>query len=277
MGREDAVGQKHNRIRKGDVGMKKAIAFVLVLALLGALAGCAVDTGIRLEESQQAGVSSNRPEEPSVGHVFVTTLESYEEYCDFIENEPDLSEDFIYYEDGLDELGSFCFLGIMSREEGHYILVDKNGYELYVEFAPKEWEDLSKAKKPTKVSLACDTFLKIDEDILNELPKFNEISSYRSDSDRYYTHDNLVYIYGDSGECCAVKWMTNNHTVTVSARTNNDGSFSNYPMDGEETFVSRLLTVETAQEAVREFNEKVFGDAAPLQGISETTGNGTAS
>lgn len=237
--------------------MKKATTFVLILALLVALAGCSVDTGTQSKESQHQASSDE-----AINACFsdIADLFSYEDYCAFMETDHGLPEDFVYYEDGLDELGTFVSLVIQTRDFYTYGLMDKNGVELTIYFYTKERTDLSGAKKPADVTVESGSFVTMDEETLNKLPKFNEVSPWIFDTARYYNHgDGIVYIYNDNGKCHSVTWMNGDWVVNVYVNSNGN-HLDNYPMDEGETFLTRLLTVETAKEAVREFNEKAFGD-----------------
>lgn len=235
--------------------MKKATTFVLILALLVALAGCSVDTGTQSKESQQAGVGSDWLEGTvCVEDVFIADLFSYEDYCAFMETDPELPKNFVYYEDGLDGIGAFNSLVIVNPNRYVYTVIDKIGKEISISFEEKDYALWRYPEKQQNVTVQSGTFHKAGEDTFNKLP-----SSVDGGGREYIHGDGIAYGYASDRNCYSVTWIEGDWMVRVYGDKDPNHLY-NYPMDEGETFLTRLLTVETAKEAVREFNEKAFGD-----------------
>ena len=216
--------------------MKKSAIILLILILL-TTASCAQNnstdtlTTTTDREDQQSSIQSPMVEVPLV------TIESYEEYCNFIEN-TQLPNDFIYYSQ-VEVFGEFdIYIGYQQDGYSHglYQLIDENGFEIsiYVDSRRSEWK--------TSDSLSLKSF------------SSSTASDLRSvgDSADYMIGDNLIYSYVQ-GNLHSIIWYAENNEFCLCGGLEQLG---NYPVESKaNTMVQGLLHSSTAQSTLSSITE----------------------
>ena len=188
------------------------------------------------------------------GDTVSLTIEDYNEYEDFIyknklpenysfydetykktcaENKG-LPENFITYDkiSHMGEFESFIYLSnVISGDNSTYMysLMDENGYNVNIRFKLNE-EGFSEAEN-----------ILITENIDDFRMVTSEIACCTF-------VDNVKYTYA-SGKLLSIKMVYENVTITITGNS----VLSDYPVDGTDTFISRLLSPNTASEALAQF------------------------
>lgn len=170
----------------------------------------------------------------SGGEHATVTIDNYNEYLAFI-NSNDMPDDFITY-DIFSDIGVFrtfiCEPFTMRAECKEYIYVveDDNGYSIMFSIELDEKE------------LVTENYIFMPDNI----------SDYRFVEYDKVVHsmvNNLKYSYA-RGKLFAITALFGNMKIVM---TISGGRFENYPINGEDTFMSRLLSPATAKAAAAEF------------------------
>lgn len=212
--------------------MKKVLSlFFTLLILTGALSACglndAPETSGQVENSEQL-YSVDRKK---------FTIQSLEEYNRYLETIPEGGK-FVTY-DALKEIGTFkIFVGLTNTPRDGYTyyvygLVDETGKEfiLYIKHTDEIVNNISN-------TIEC------------EDPQDMRIAKEKSDGN--YSHQGLTYGYWE-GRLGYLEWHVDEIQFQLAGV---EFSLADYPV-GEDTFVSKLLSQETAVAAVESINAKV--------------------
>lgn len=176
------------------------------------------------------------------GEVETSTFSTYEAYLEFIGSLKQLPYDFITY-DMLKELGTFKSFILSSSEIDTYIysFVDKNGIEFSVKIKPL----------PLELDTNC---------IVTPSNKDNLRTVTQNSQRTTYVYNNISYHYYTSGRLYKITWTFRGELLELGVAT--DKRLADYPLDGETTFVSQLLSTQTATAAIEAFNQKVEAELA---------------
>lgn len=195
----------------------------------------------------------------SVDPVAKASLFSYEDYLAYTKTEHGLSDEFVFYDEGVDRIGAFDALIIGDADSYLYDVRDANNMDLTLYFYTKQQKNLSGARRPDDVAPFSGSLAVIDEATFAKLPQFCEVIPAFFEEARYYKDDNgIIYVYIASGKCYAVYWTAGDRVVNIYGPAI-DNRLGDCPMDREQTFLTRLLTAETAAETVADFNLAAFG------------------
>lgn len=204
--------------------MRKFVVCVLILLLLLALAAPAWGMSIALP---------------------YTRLETLEEYEAFFEKYYFNDDCFVPYS-VLQPLGEFAGFGTNATPSGYYTdlsftyaLRDANGFLFRIRVQSHSTEQKIKSR-PMPAWPSSST-----KNVADKLCA--ESQTYARDG---------IYYQCDDGELIAISWNVGVYEVSISKH---DKSFTDYPMDGETTLVSRLLSMDSAvaQAAVEEFVDMI--------------------
>lgn len=208
-----------------------------------------IEETLRPEESTEASPdeSSVKVEETeSLSGIWweYSTFDKYEEYLKFISNVKNPPDDFITY-DMLKDIGEFrLFVGDETLMGYGYSLIGNNGGTIEVRIQP-----LPNKIKTYPIAIPDDS-----SDIRNVV--FVEgWSKFACNNISYYYYNGELGRIGLTIGSCLVELFYSEHP-------NDPYSFAAYPLDGETTFVSQLLSLETAEAAVQSFNQKVEAEIA---------------
>ncbi len=161
------------------------------------------------------------------GCAISVTIEDYDEYISFITS-MGMPDSFVTY-DELSFLGSFkafiCPPFASAKELTQYIydFKDSNGYDIAIDI------------RPIKNTISTDNILMLDD-----------VKDYRylsSDERGVFTTNGLTYQYL-RGELSCIEFKYNDMQFVISG----NGMLSDYPVNGEDTFMSRLLSADTAKD-----------------------------
>jgi hypothetical protein len=173
------------------------------------------------------------------GEVETPTFETYEEYLAFINGFEKLPDDFITY-DMLKDIGEFeMFIASKSLIEYEYTFKDDNNKRIHMKIEPL----------PNKIQSSTVVF---SDNIID----FRKIVS---NGERSY--NDITYGYYFDGALSTIRWSIGKKLVKLTC-SGDSNSFADYPLDGETTFVSQLLSTQTATAAVQSFNQKVEAEIA---------------
>jgi hypothetical protein len=205
-----------------------------------------LEESLQPEESKDVSPeeSSYKAEETNVpsGSEFISypTFEIYEEYLEYIGSVKNLPDDFITY-DMLKSIGDFYGFICTKTFSGYwYILIAENNKWIFVRV--NELPDRIKSRPI------------VEPQNINDLRNVTPTGGWAD-----YSHNNITYSYFD-GMLESIDWAigTKFITLTVTGGTRN---FVDYPLGGE-TFVSQLLSTQTATAAVQSFNQNVEAEIA---------------
>ena len=179
----------------------------------------------------------------------------YEEYLTFINTTKVLPDNFITYE-ALNYIGDFKAFVLYSPYDYFYIIVDQNGMDVYISIDPIS----NKVSTSNKIS----TLNVVVPNNLNDLRKIIPPNNIR---DSIYINNNMSYRYYRTGTLRSITWETEGVSVKIQVEHFIDGKdkpvrLSDYPTTGEETFVSKLLSTQTATAAMQAFNQKIEAEIA---------------
>lgn len=242
--------------------MKKILSFMLIALLCVSLFSC--DSGDTSTETTAAITEENTVEitdaateketdmqteaktdaqsttnDSSVGEEALLTADGYEKYLALID-ELDLPDNFVYYDD-ISEIGEFDLLVFGYLPNGnvdydHYVYALAIG-EQHVSLYVSEGE--------------LDTFYESDQ-IISEINSDNLASADRSKvpnttKSAYYFHNGMKYIYDIYGNLMTIEWYSDGFTFTLHSFTDLIES-GQYPLRGEQDFLSKLLNKQTAYD-----------------------------
>lgn len=195
------------------------------------------------ESSDKANETDESDIGEGYGEVETPTFSMYEEYLEFIGNAKNLPDDFITY-DMLKDLGTFKSFILSSSSFNYYIynFIDENGVTIAATINPLKNES--------------ETYPIVVPDNINNLRK----ASYIGVSSRY-SHNNVTYGYYFNGKLATIRWAMGT-TLVILSTYGASNTFADYPLDGETTFVSQLLSTQTATAAIEVFNQKVEAELA---------------
>lgn len=164
------------------------------------------------------------------------TLEGIEEYNSFLETMPE--EEFITY-DVLKEIGEFEYFVVLSQQIAGdysrclYSLIDDAGNKINVYVNRMSEGDY------------------IPEITVSKVADPTDLRRIDSDKVEHYKANGMIYRYIE-GELSAIIWYAGEYEFIL----NSEPWFSEFPV-GEDTFVSKLLSQETAVAAVESIKSKV--------------------
>jgi hypothetical protein len=149
----------------------------------------------------------------------------------------DMTDSFMTYEE-LSFLGSFkafiCPPFASAKELTQYIydFKDSNGYDIAIDI------------RPIKNTISTDNILMLDD-----------VKDYRylsSDERGIFTTNGLTYQYL-KGELSCIEFKYNDMQFVISG----NGMLSDYPVNGEDTFMSKLLSPATAKAAAAQLSDLI--------------------
>ena len=164
------------------------------------------------------------------------TIEDYDEYISFITS-MGMPDSFITY-DELSFLGNFkmfiCPPFASAKELTQYIydFKDSNGYDIAIDI------------RPIKNTVSTDNILMLDD-----------VKDYRylsSDERGIFTTNGLTYRYL-KGELSCIEFKYNDMQFVISG----NGMLSDYPVNGVNTFMSKLLSADTAKDAAAQLSDLI--------------------
>ena len=166
----------------------------------------------------------------------------YNEYLDFLSTEKvKIPDDFITYE-MIENIGTFkCFVA-MSFNSYTYLMIDSN----------EMWVSVTISSNLNSFS----TTTMVVPGNTNDLRKVTALNNQRS----AFVHNNLLYNYYESGRLYRISWQFSGKTILLNMT--NNMRLADYPLDGETTFVSQLLSTQTATAAVQSFNQNIEAEIA---------------
>lgn len=145
----------------------------------------------------------------------------------------ELPEDFVTY-DMLKPIGQFkgyVNLGEADYSQSYYSFADENGVELALYIKPlEEAEGYDAAENP---------------------PDPRDLRTLPEEGIREYYCGALRYRYLE-GKLLTIRWVFGDKEFVLYM----DGTYSEYPLSGAETFVSRLLNTETAEDALEQLRKE---------------------
>ncbi len=160
------------------------------------------------------------------------TIVDYDEYVSFITT-MGMPDSFMTYEE-LSFLGSFkafiCppFASAKELTQYMYDFKDSNGYDIAIDI------------RPVKNQISTENIL-----MLNNVTDYRKLSS---DERGVATINGLTYSYV-KGSLLTIEFVYENMQFVISGNS----VLSDYPVNGEDTFMSRLLSPATAKAAAAEF------------------------
>lgn len=214
---------------KGGVKMKKIITFLLSLLLIVSFVSCNGNE-TQIEETPLPSISQE-----DFGELITLYLEGYSEYeAHFFEN-PEIPDCFVPY-DKLQFMGEFKALSMLEEitkteyKQYMYTFVDENDFEFvfYVYYGGSDYEvEIEEIPLP---------------DDMTNMRYISEINGTKK-----IIVNGLEYYYVN-GKISSIEWTLNNIEFIVF-----DTYLDTYPVNGAETFVKRLLSLDTAESALQEF------------------------
>ncbi len=213
--------------------MKKARIFFVYLLILLMTVSCTQNTSNNTfatttdQEDQQDSVQLPTSEVPLV------TIESYEDYCNFIEKTV-LPDDFIYYSQ-IEKFGEFnIYIGYPQDGYSHglYQLIDENGFKISL------YVDSRKSKWITSDDISLNSF---------SSPTTADLRSV-SDNTDYMLYNDLIYSYVQ-GKLHRIVWYAENNEFRLCGGKELLGNYS----DESETIttIQGLLHSSTVQSTFR--------------------------
>lgn len=171
-------------------------------------------------------------------YKFIT--DSYTEYLEHFKNK----ELPIGYDRGIHLLGTFKYY----LDGGDVIYGINNAYLHIV---------IDEAGKEVKVTIhAKEKYLKFKEYGYEQTNTISDKNNMRTASipSSYYEYEGITYTYVKNCHLLTISWFLGDLQVSVRV-----DEFNEYPQN-EKTFVGRLLDLDTAPDAVAEFNAEVLKD-----------------
>ena len=168
----------------------------------------------------------------------------YNEYLKFLDNNKDsIPTDFITY-DMIKDLGTFYYFNAVSFNKYSYDFIDKNGIILTIDVTPLT----------NQVSI---------ENVIipNNINNLRNISLSYNEKNSVFTCDNISYSFFEDGKLYKIAWTLGEKELLLGIHYGYI-CLADYPLDGETTFVSQLLSTQTATAAVEAFNQKVEAEIA---------------
>ena len=197
-------------------------------------------------EAPKESTDSNSNESTSNGDNWVASLFStdyYNEYLDFLSNDKiKVPDNFITY-DMIKNIGAFEGLVVYSFDDYGYLLFDENDILISVRIL----STLNNASTTTITS----TYES------NDLRKITAPNNQEST----LFHNGILYNYSKSGGLYRISWQYVEQAITIVI-TMGYVHLNEYPLEGETTFVSQLLSTQTATAVVEAFNQKVEAEIA---------------
>lgn len=242
--------------------MKNLIVFILsiIVMLLSMLfsGNASFIPGENAADEQGAEETdvSSESEEISGDIIGIADLFSYEDYLEFMKSEPKLPANFVAYEDGINEIGEFYSLVISSPDGFSYQVIDARGFVLTVEF--QNMSDAAIVVDPSAVpetDIDVADFSLINAATYESIPRFREIYESAREDIKYINKNGIIYVYFSNKYCGIIYWRCGDMQITL--RDSGTSLCKNYPKDGAETFVSKLLNAATAKETVESFNAAI--------------------
>ena len=255
--------------------MRRAISFVLVgLLLVNALVACDAPDGEETATTDMtADVTStkttaestspetasdnvdktegtaestteadNIPNDTPVGEIPTRIIEDYDEYIAYISS-VDIPSDFIHY-DALSSIGEFegfFFMPTRALSLGNYAyyLKDSTGNVLFLDVDPWTEED---ENEWSTIKLVTSSFTATDMRKIDS----NERGSVLYNRVRYSFRD---------GKLSTITW--NHASVRYKLSCSGYNMLGDYPSNVTNTFIGRLLNLNTATAEIQNFNAKV--------------------
>lgn len=206
-----------------------------------------IEESLQPEESKDVSPeeSSDKTEESEgasvQGEIATPTFGKYEEYLKFIGSVKNLPDDFITY-DMLKDIGEFRSFVCDTTFIGYaYNFTDENNVRILAKIYPL----------PSEVK----TYPMVTPDNSSNMRSITPIGTWST-----YSYNDITYHYYFNGTLAGIEWSIGTKIVYLSMTEPN--TFAGYPLDGETTFVSQLLSTQTATAAVQSFNQKVEAEIA---------------
>ena len=242
--------------------MKKILSFMLIALLCVSLFSC--DSGDTTTETTAAITEENTVEitdaateketdiqteaktdaqsttnDSSAGDEELLTANEYEKYLALIDK-LEVPDNFVYYDD-ISEIGEFDFY------VSYYLPDGSVNYNYYIYF-------LSIGEAEVGLSIErkeMETFYESNS-IIPEINSDNLASADRSKvpnttKSAYYFHNGMKYIYDIYGNLMTIEWYSDGFTFTLHSFTDLIES-GQYPLRGEQDFLSKLLNKQTAYD-----------------------------
>lgn len=172
---------------------------------------------------------------------------SYEEYVEFIEGDPALPSQFIYYQQ-IAELGAF------RRFDG-----DPWASDEYVDYAVYYYTLEDAYGRTFQISGRRFSSSEDYMEVQPVTPEDMRTVSQSTQTYRVYTSGNLKYTYRKTGKLFHIEWKVDDLVFTLLAA---DG-FSAFEPNPDGTFVERMLCLESAPGAVEDFAEMISAPYNP--------------
>ena len=194
--------------------------------------------------------STNRDskESTTTGDSWLAVLyyaDDYNEYLKFFDDKKEsIPNDFITY-DMIKDIGTFDYFYADSIDVYRYTVIDKNEIPITIIIMPALENQVSTGNV-------------IIPDNINNL---RNIASSHNGKESVYICDNISYRYLEDGRLYRIDCKWGEKEIWF-VRTTGYKPIGDYPLDGETTFVSQLLSVQTAAAAVQSFNQKVEAEIA---------------
>ena len=218
--------------------------------------GSNIEESLQPEESKDVSPeeSSYKAEETNVpsGSEFISypAFWIYEEYLEYIDSVKNLPDDFITY-DMLKSIGDFlAFSGPKTFRGYWYTLIAENNKWIFVRVS--ELPDRIKSRPI------------VEPQNINDLRNATPTGGWAE-----YSHNNITYSYFD-GMLESIEWAIGTKLITLTVTgvtatgevvSGEKATFVDYPLGGE-TFVSQLLSAQTATAAVQSFNQNIEAEIA---------------
>lgn len=228
--------------------MKKLIGFLLLLTIHTALYGCSTLPANAETTQTQAPTQSKSSAVALVSHPSIGSISEYQQfiatnYADFL--------DFITY-DMIKELGSFV-------KFTYYFYIDGEYYELteeaeYVK-TEKRYKYLLENSNGQRLLFKVERANEIDKSNIPLLPE--AIKSVPNicrieDAEGVYRYNSLYYYY-HNGLLTQTAWINGEYIIKIQSCQND----MSQTIDGDNSIISRLINLETAEAAVAEFNASI--------------------
>lgn len=238
--------------------MKRSTALILLLCLLPG--ACSISEPRGTETAPPASDQSTpeatdpvetTPTEQAPGTTngscslnwLLFTKEDFDEYQEHFRTAQDVPESFVYYEQ-LRELGEFVEMNVFSygnTEAGHeyeqyqYYLQDKQGCQFRLDIFDRECNRAD------------------DYGLLGFVDRENMRRATGWNGDGVYIHDVIRYYYS-SGRLKMIEWEIGGLCFHL---VGGNDELNEYPAEYTDTFIGKLLSLDTAGTAIGEFKEMI--------------------
>jgi hypothetical protein len=186
--------------------------------------------------------ADNIPNDTPVGEIPTRIIEDYDEYIAYISS-VDIPSDFIHYGalSSIGEFEGFFFIPTRALSLGNYAyyLKDSTGNVFFLDIDPWTEEDENRL---STVKLVTSSFTATD---------MRKLGSSETAS---VLHNGIRFSYS-KGELHLIEWHHDSIRYRLSVR--GEDRWNGYPANTTNTFVGKLLNLNTATSEIQNFNTKV--------------------